>query len=75
MANPALWCEARCHFFCAGVGSDGGPACHETAQGAFGAAVAAKTARAAGWRVVEDEWCCPACWRVIAAARPIPERP
>lgn len=66
---PALWCEARCAFFVAGSGSDGRNACAETAPGAFGSVHGARSARSAGWSVVDGKWCCPACRRVLDVRR------
>jgi hypothetical protein len=67
--TPALWCEARCYFFHAGARKDGTNACHETAPGAFGRRNAEKEARRAGWRVMDGEWACPACWRATYGRR------
>lgn len=56
--TPSLWCEARCHYM-----SDPEPVeCLQTAPGDFGAKNGAEAARAAGWKVVDGEWCCPMCF-------------
>jgi hypothetical protein len=54
-----LWCEARCN----GIADEAPLGCHETAEGAFGAVEARKAAKNSGWRVVDDEWYCPACYK------------
>lgn len=68
MSTPALWCEARCHYFCAETRLDGRPGCHETAPGAFGIKNAVSSAKGSGWRVIHEKWCCPACLKKLRAA-------
>jgi hypothetical protein len=67
MSAPALWCEARCHYVCAPPTPCGRIGCRETAPGAFGPGNATREAKAAGWRVVAGEWCCPTCYKVLSA--------
>lgn len=64
-----LWCEARCHYFAAGMDPAGRNACHETAPGGFGVKAGAAAARAHGWALVRGHWCCPACRKVVGRSR------
>lgn len=59
MAEPALWCEARC----AGIYDESPVGCQETSPGKFGVKAAVKAARRAGWGVRKGEWFCPVCLR------------
>lgn len=61
-----MWCEARCDGISDMMNAtaeelETTPACHETAPGAFGVPAARKKAHSSGWRVIAEEWICPAC--------------
>jgi rubredoxin len=58
MKAPSLWCEARCHY----LYDEDTVGCRETANGSFGVKEAIKLAKAEGWRILKNEWCCPVCY-------------
>lgn len=66
--SATLWSEARCGK----IDMEREPNkyyCHETSPGSFSARYTRRRAREAGWTIVDGDWCCPACKRVIQLER------
>ena len=65
-AIPPIWMEPRCD-----AQLDLDPlspnACMQTGSGVFActASVAYREFTRAGWRVVDERWCCPVCYKAL----------